>query len=123
MSKPKRYTHVSQINAEIDRCHTDSKRKLAEAEGVSAQADAFFSAASDLWEKASNATTKDAKEALQAAAAQQKDNGNLKREEAKALRLTATNLVEKKARKLGCKAAELQTEILPGIVPDKSIEK
>lgn len=123
MSRQKRYTHVSQINADIDRCHADSRRKLAEAEQQDTEANAFFSAASDLYEKASNAQSHDARKALQEAAANQKNNGNMRREEARKLRLAATNLVEKKARKLGCKAAEFQTLTLPGIVPDASVEK
>lgn len=135
MSKPKRYTHISQINADIAECHTRSKILLLDAEGVKCESETFFKVAYNIMERAAAIKADETapvaerieagklRDAMRTEAGKLRESGNLKLAESDRLRLTATNLVEKKARKLGCKAAELQTEILPGIVPDKSIEK
>lgn len=107
MKPRRRFTTEKAILAKIDDCHIRSQRKRAEAEAMDKQADEVLKKAGDLRhenERASHARyAKDL------------------RREAGELRVSATRLIEVRAKKLGERLSEFRTELLPCISSGPSV--
>lgn len=99
MKPRRRFTTEKAILAKIDDCHIRSRRKRAEAEATDRKADEIF-------ELASRAT--DDSERVKLA-----EYARELREDADKLRVSATRLIEVRAKKLGDRLSEFRTELLP----------
>lgn len=98
--KPRRQlTSEKQIVAQIDNCHVRSKRKRTEAEVIDRQADEVFRLAGN---------ERDDGERLKLV-----EHTTFLRKDADKLRVSATRLIEVRAKKLGERLSEFRTELLP----------
>jgi uncharacterized protein YdaU (DUF1376 family) len=95
----KRYTTEEQIIKDIDKCHAKASALSKEAEQLDIIADELFKYP----------------EAV--------EDAKLKRGDASRMRLTANNLLNKKAKKLGEKLSEFRTAVIPGVTDDVSVSQ
>ena len=93
----KRYTTEEQIIRDIDKCYAKAWSLSKEAELLDRIADELFNHAGAV------------------------EDAKLKRGDASRMRLTANNLVNKKAKKLGEKLSEFRTAIMLPITDDQSV--
>ena len=95
----KRYTTEEQIIKDIDKCYAKAAVLSHEAAMLDRIADELF--------KHPDAV----------------EGAKLKRGDASRMRLTANNLINKKAKKLGEKLSEFRTAVLPTITDDTSVSQ
>jgi hypothetical protein len=110
----RRYTSAEQITRAIDKCYEESRSALIAAEGRQEEARKMLKLSGDTRAMAGEAKHDSIHNDLLNEAFKQKQAADALREEAAKLRKYACNQVEKKAKKLGAKLAEFQTEPLFG---------
>lgn len=118
-----RFASAAQIEKAIDRCHANSRLALFKADEETSRAAILLRQSSDFFEQASSIEDKPRRDAMVEVASKLKVDAGKAKEESTALRKYATNLIEKKARRLKAKLAEFQTALLPGMPGDGSVQK
>lgn len=99
MKPRRRLTSEKQILAKIDLCHVRSRQKRTEAEAIDRQADEVFRLAG--------------KERNDGERLKLVEHATFLRKDADELRVSATRLIEVRAKKLGDRLSEFRTELLP----------
>lgn len=109
----KRWTSEKQILDEIDKCHSQGKSKLAQAEQLESKKADTYKTASEFFERAAKIEDKLKREAFSSAAEVHSERAAALELKAEGLRKQATRLIEVKAKKLGNKLSEFRTGQLP----------